>query len=152
MVWNPWKPTPGTRRIPLKVRSDREPIAIPIPRVGSNPPDDPDTAITATAAVPSSETTSRETTQSVAERIREASRGRSRVSTTQRTRTTVSVPVTATAETTSQTTTTSPARALVERIGNEAGEYSKSVQLCRIAALMEECEDTIASDAIADAR
>ena len=84
----------------------------------------------------------------------EASRGRSRGSTTsaKRTRTTVSVPVTATTETTSQTTTTSPARALVERVGNQAGEDSRPVHMRRMAALMAECEDTITSDAIAQTR
>ena len=67
----------------------------------------------------------------------------------QRTRTTISVPVTATAETTSQTTTTSPARALVERVGNEAGEDSQPVHKRRIVA---QCEDAITSDAIAEER
>ena len=57
-----------------------------------------------------------------------------------------------TAETTSQTTTTSLARALVERVGNEAGEDSQPVQMRRIAALMAECEDTSTSDDIAEAR
>ena len=55
----------------------------PIPRVHFNPPHDSDTATTATAAVPSQETTSRETTQSVADRTRGAAgRGRGRGSTT----------------------------------------------------------------------
>ena len=70
----------------------------------------------------------------------------------QRTRTTGSVPVTATTEMTSQTTTTSRARALVERLGNEAGEDSQPVQMRRIVALIAECEDTTASDAIAEVR
>ena len=125
MVWDPWKPTPVTRGRPLQVRSDREPILVgPIPRVHVNPPDDPDTATTATAAVPSQETTSRETTQSVTERthVRPAEAEAEGAPPARRTRTTVSVPVTATAGTTSQTTTTSPARELVERVGNEAGE------------------------------
>ena len=98
--------------MPLKVRSDREPIVIPIPRVGSNPPDDPDTATTASATVPNQETTSKETAQSVAERIqvRPAEAEAEGAPVVQRTRTTVSVPVTATAETTSQTTTISLAK------------------------------------------
>ena len=70
----------------------------------------------------------------------------------QRTRTPVSVPVTATTETTSQTTTTSPPRELVENVGKEVGEDSQLVQMCRIAALMAEREDTISSDAIAEPR
>ena len=69
----------------------------------------------------------------------------------QRTRTTSSAPVT-TAETTSQTTTTSSARALVERVGNEAGEDSQPAQIRRIAALMAECEESSISDDIAQAR
>ena len=48
--------------------------------------------------------------------------------------------------------TTSPGRALVERVGNEAGEDSQAVHMRRIAALMAECEDTTTSDAIAEAR
>ena len=73
----------------------------------------------------------------------EAGRGRNRA----RLRSTVSVPVTATAETTSQTTTTSPARELVERPGNEAGEDSLLVQMRRIAALYKNI-----SDAVSEAR
>ena len=69
----------------------------------------------------------------------------------QRTRTTSSAPIT-TVETTSQTTTTSSARALVERIGNEAGEDSQPTQIRRIAALMTECEELSISDDIAEAR
>ena len=58
MIWDSWKPTPVTRGRPPKVRSDREPILMgPIPRVQFNPPDDPDTVTTATAAVPSQEIT-----------------------------------------------------------------------------------------------
>ena len=70
----------------------------------------------------------------------------------QRMRTTVSFPVAATAEKTSQITTTSPTRALVERVGNEDGEDSQPVQMHRKTALMAECEDTITSHAIAEAR
>ena len=71
----------------------------------------------------------------------------------QRTRTTVSVPVTATAETTSQTTTTSPARALVERVGNETGEDSHNLSQCPESRhSWQECEDTTTPDAIAEAR
>ena len=71
MIWDPWKPTPVTRGRPLKVRSDREPIVMgPIPRVQVNPPDDPDTATTASPAASSQEPTPGTTTQSVAERTR----------------------------------------------------------------------------------
>ena len=70
----------------------------------------------------------------------------------QRTRTTSSAPVTTTAETTSQTTTSSSSRALVERIGNEAGEDSQPAQMCRIAAFIAECEESSTSDDIAEAR
>ena len=71
MVWATWKPTPVTRGRQLKVRSDREPFLMgPIPIVQFNLPDDPDTATTATAAVPSQETTSREATQSALSRGR----------------------------------------------------------------------------------
>ena len=66
MIWDLGEPTPVTRGRSLKVRSDRVTILMgPIPRVQFNPPDHPDTATTATAtaAVPSQETTSRETTQ-----------------------------------------------------------------------------------------
>ena len=60
--------------------------------------------------------------------------------------------MTTTTETTSQTTTTSSARALVERVGDEAGEDSQPVQMRRIAALMAECEDSSTSDDIAEAQ
>ena len=149
MIWDPWKPTPVTRGRPLKVRSDREPILMgPIPRVLFNLPADADTATTAAAAVPSQETTPGTTTQSVAERARARVRSRG-APPVQRTRTTPTVPVTATAETT--TTTTSSARALVEKVGDEAGEDSQPVQMRRIAALMAECEDACTSEAIAEA-
>ena len=68
----------------------------------------------------------------------------------QKTRTTPTVPVTTTAET--MATTTPAARALVERVGDEAGEDSQPVQMRRIAALMAECEDACTSEAIAEAR
>ena len=148
----PWKPKPFTRGRPLKVRSDREPILIgPIPKVRLNLPDDPDTQ---RRQQQHQETRSREKTQSVAERTRVSpaeteAKGEPLM---QRTRTTVSVPVTVTAEPISQTTTTSPARALVERKGNEAGEDSQPVQMRRITALMAECEDTTTSDTVAEAR
>ena len=68
----------------------------------------------------------------------------------QRTKTS-SAPVTITAETISQTTTSS-ARALVERVGNEAGEDLQPAQVRRIAALMAECEDSSTSFDIAGAQ
>ena len=69
MVWDLWNVTLVTRGRPIMVHSDREPILMrPIPKEHFNLPDDPDTATT--AAAPSQETTSRETTQSVAERTR----------------------------------------------------------------------------------
>ena len=153
MVWDPWNPTPVTKGKPLKVRSDREPILVrPLPRVHVTSPADPD--VVTTAAVPTQETTSGTTTaHSAAERARvrlpEAeAEGAPPV---QRTRTTSSAPVT-TAETTSQTTTTSSARALIERVGNEAGEDSQPTQIRRIAALLTECEELSISDDIAEAR
>ena len=148
MIWDPWKPTPVTRGRPLKVRSDREPILMgPIPRLQVNPPDDADTV-----ATPNLETTSGTTTQSVAERTRvrlpeSEAEGAPLV---QKTRTTPTVPVTTTAET--MATTKPTARALVERVGDEAGEDSQPVQMRRIAALMAECEDACTSEAIAEAR
>ena len=148
MIWDPWKPTPVTRGRPLKVRSDREPILMgPIPRLQVNPPDDADTV-----ATPNLETTSGTTTQSVAERTRvrlpeSEAEGAPPV---QKTRTTPTVPVTTTVET--MATTTPTARALVERVGDEAGEDSQPVQMRRIAALMAECEDACTSEAIAEAR
>ena len=60
------------------------------------------------------------------------------------------VPVTTTVET--MATTTPTARALVERVGDEAGEGLQPVQMRRIAALMAECEDACTSEAIAEAR
>ena len=132
----------------MKVRSDREPILMgPIPRLQVNPPDDADTV-----ATPNLETTSGTTTQSVAERTRvrlpeSEAEGAPPV---QKTRTTPTVPVTTTAET--MATTTPTARALVERVGDEAGEDSQPVQMRRIAALMAECEDACTSEAIAEAR
>ena len=139
MIWDPWKPTPVTRGRPLKVRSDREPILVgPIPRLQVNPLDDADTV-----ATPNLETASGTTTQSqsVAERTRvrlpeSEAEGAPPV---RKTRTTPTVPVTTTAET--MATTTPTARALVERVGDEAGEDSQPVQMRRIAALMAECED-----------
>ena len=150
MIWDPWKPTPVTRGRPLKVRSDREPILMgPIPRLQVNPPDDADTV-----ATPNLETASGTTTQSqsVAERTRvrlpeSEAEGAPPV---QKTRTTPTVPVTTTAET--MATTTPTARALVERVGDEAGEDSQPVRMRRIAALMAECEDACTSEAIAEAR
>ena len=113
-----------------------------------------DGTTTAASAAPSQETTSRETTQSVAERtrVRPAETEAEGAPQVQRTRTAVSVPGTATTGMTSETTTTSPARALVERVGNEAGEDSQPVQMRRIVALMAECEDTTATEAVAEAR
>ena len=153
MIWDPWKPTPVTRGRPLKVRSDREPILMgPIPRVQVNPQDDPDTVATAAPAASNLETASGTTTQSqsVAERTRvrlpeSEAEGAPPV---RKTRTTV--PVTTTAET--MATTTPTARALVERVGDEAGEDSQPVQMRRIAALMTECEDACTSEAIVEAR
>ena len=148
MIWDPWKPTPVTRGRPLKVRSDREPILMgPIPRLQVNPPDDADTV-----ATPNLETTSGTTTQSVAERTRvrlpeSEAEGAPPV---QKTRTTPTDLVTTTAET--MATTTPTARALVERVGDEAGEDSQPVQMRRIAALMAECEDACTSEAIVEAR
>ena len=138
MVWDPWNATPVTRGRPLKVRSDREPILMgPIQRVQVN----------------KRTTSGTTTTQSVAERTRvrlpEAEAEGARPM--QRTKTS-SVPVPTTAGTTSQTATTSPARALVERVGDEAGEDSQHAQMRRIAALMAECEDSSTSDDIAEAR
>ena len=60
------------------------------------------------------------------------------------------IRVTTTAET--MATTTPTARALVERVGDEAGEDSQPVQMRRIAALMAECEDACTSEAIVEAR
>ena len=124
----------------------------PIPRVQVNPPDDPDTVATAAPAASNLETASGTTTQSqsVAERTRvrlpeSEAEGAPPV---RKTRTTV--PVTTTAET--MATTTPTARALVERVGDEAGEDSQPVQMRRIAALMTECEDACTSEAIAEAR
>ena len=121
----------------------------PIPRVQVNPPDDPGTAAPAASNL---ETASGTTTQpqSVAERTRvrlpeSEAEGAPPV---RKTRTTV--PVTTTAET--MATTTPTARALVERVGDEAGEDSQPVQMRRIAALMTECEDACTSEAIAEAR
>ena len=140
MVWDPWNPTPVTKGKPLKVRSGREPIlARPIPRVHVTSPADLD--VVTTAAVPTQETTPGTTTaHSAAEtaRVRLAEAEAEGAPPVQRTRTTSSAPV-CTAETTSQTTTSS-ARALIERVGNEAGEDSQPTQIRRIAALMTECE------------
>ena len=143
MVWDPWKPTPVTRGRQRRIRRDCEPTSMrPIPKVHFNLPDDPDTA-TSAAAAPSQETTWRETTQSVAEtRVRPAETEAEGAPPVQRTRTAV---------TTSETTTTSPARALVERVGYETGEDSQTVQMRRIVALMAECGDTTTSDAVAEA-
>ena len=117
MIWDPWQPTPVTR-----VRSDHEPVLMgPIPRVHFNLPDDPDTATTATAAVPSQETTSRDT-NTICHRTNSGEMEAEGAPPVQRTRTTVSAPVTTATKTTSQTTATSLASALVERVGNEAGE------------------------------
>ena len=105
-------------------------------------------------ATPNLETASGTTTQSqsVAERTRvrlpeSEAEGAPPV---RKTRTTPTVPVTTTAET--MATTTPTARALVERVGDEAGEDSQPVQMRRIAALMAECEDACTSEAIAEAR
>ena len=138
----------------MKVRSDCEPILMgPILRLRFNVPDEPDAVTAVAPAVTVQETTSGTATHSAAERTRvrlpEAeAEGAPPV---QRTKTTSSVPVTTTAETTSQTTTSS-ARALVERVGDEAGEDSHTVQMRRIAAVMAECEDSSTSDDIAEAR
>ena len=67
-----------------------------------------------------------------------------------KTRTTPTDPVTTAAET--MATTTPTARALVERVGDEAGEDSQPVQMRRIAALMAECEGACTSEAIVEAR
>ena len=125
MVWDPWNPTPVTRGRPLKVRSDREPILMgPLPRVCVTSPDDPNTV--RTAAVPTQETTPGTTTTTTTypaerTRIRLPETDAEGAPLVQKTRTTSSAPAT-TAEMTSRTTTTSSARALIERVGNEAGE------------------------------
>ena len=103
-------------------RKTTEPILMgPIPKAHFNLPDDPDTTTTTAAAPPSEETMSR------------------------RDSTAVSAPGAATTETTSETTT-SPARALVQRVGNEAGEESHPVHMRRIAALMVECGFTTTAE------
>ena len=125
MVWNPWNPTPVTRGRPLKVRSDREPILMgPLPRAHVTSPDDPDTVTT--AAVPTQETTLGTTTTYSAEKAR--------------------------VRNDFSDTTTSSARALHERVGNEAGEDSQPAQIRRIAALMAECEELSITDDIAEGR
>ena len=107
----------------MKICSDRKPILMgPLPRVQFTSPDDLGAVTAATPAVSIQETTSGTATQSAAERTRvklpEAeAEGAPLV---QKVRTT---------ETTSQTTTTSSARALVERVGEEAGEDSQPVQM-----------------------
>ena len=146
-VWDPWNPTPVTRGRPLKVRSDREPILMgPLPRAHVTSPDDPDTVTT--AAVPTQETTPGTTITHSTERarVRLLAAEAEGAPPVQKTRTTSS------AETTSQTTTTPSARALVERVGNEAGEDSQPAQIRRIAALMAECEELSISHDIAEAR
>ena len=114
-----------------------------------NPPDDADTV-----ATPNLETASGTTTQSqsVAERtsVRLPESEAEGAPPVRKTRTTPTVPVTTTAET--MATTTPTARALVERVGDEAGEDSQPVQMRRIAALMADCEDACTSEAIAEAR
>ena len=120
----------------------------PLPRAHVTSSADPDAVTTAAPAVPTQETKSGTTTHSAAERARvrlpEAeAEGAPPV---QRAKTTSS------AETTSQTTTTSSARALVERVGNEAGEDSQPPQIGRNAALMAECEESSTSDDTAEAR
>ena len=139
----------------MKVRSDRDPILMgPIPKVRFTLPDEPDAVTTTAPAVPVQETMSATATQSAAERARvrlpeaEAEGAPS----VQRTKTTSSIPVTTTAETTSQTTTTTSARALVESVGDEAGEDPQPVQMRRIAAPTAECEESSTSDDIAEAR
>ena len=122
-------------------------------RIQFNPPDDPDTAATATAAVPSQETTSRERTQSVTERkrVRPAEAEAEGAPPVQRTRTAVSVAGTALNGTTSEITT-SPVRSLVERVGNEAGVDPQPDHMLRISALLAEREGTTTSEAVAEAR
>ena len=160
MFWDLWKPTPVMRGRPLKARSDREPILMgSIQRIKFSSPDDPDTAATTTAAVPSQETTSREhnlsPNGSAWGQQRQKPREHHRLSTGappgQRTRTAVSVAGTVPTETTSEITT-SPPRAPVERVGNEAGEDSQPNHMRRISALLTEREDTTTSDAVAEAR
>ena len=119
MVWDPWNPTPVTLS---KFVATVNLFLWDQFRVHVTPPDDPDRV---TAPVPVRESTSLSATHSDAERARvrlpEAeAEGAPPV---QRTRITSSAPAT-TAETTSQTTTSS-ASALVERVGNEAGEDSQ---------------------------
>ena len=145
MIWDPWKSTPVTRGRPLKVRSDREPILMgPIPRLQVNPPDSGDTE--PGNHVGNDDTICcRTNTREIASESE--AEGAPPV---QKTRTTPTVPVTTTAET--MATTTPTARALVERVGDGAGEDSQPVQMRRIAALMAECEDAFTSEAIAEAR
>ena len=120
----------------------------PIPRAHFNLPDDPDTS--ATAAVPRQETNSRETTQSVAERARvgPAETEARRVPTGSKNKNSSLSSSDGTTDTTFETTTTSPARALLERVGNEAGEDSQPAQKRQIAEPTAECEDTTTSDAL----
>ena len=91
----------------------------PIPTTQFSSPDDPDTAATATAAVPGQETTPSERTQSVTERkrVRPAEAEADGAPPVQRTRTAVSVAGTSLIGTTSEITT-SPPMAPVERVGN----------------------------------
>ena len=149
MVWDPWNPTSVTRGRPLKVRSDREPILMrPLPRVYFTPPDDPDTVVALTQ-----ETAPGTTTSSIAEetaRTRLAETEAEGAPPVQRTKTS-SAPATITTEATSRPATSS-ARAIVERVGNEAGEDSQLAQMRRIATLMAECEESSTSDDIAEAR
>ena len=115
----------------------------PLPRVQLTPPDDPDTAV-----APTLETSPGTTTTPIAEertRIRSAEADAEGAPLVQRTKTTSST------EATSQPAISS-ARALVERVGNEAGEDSQLAQIRRIAALMAECEDLSTTDDIAEAR
>ena len=152
MVWDPWNPRSFIRGRPFKVRSNRAPILMgPIPRGHLTPPNDPDTLTT--AAVPIEETTPGTTTTPFAAertRVRLPQAEAEGATPVQRTKTS-SAPVTITAETTSQTTTSS-ARALVERVGNEADEDLQPAQMRRIATLMAECEDSSTSDDIAGAQ
>ena len=117
-----------------------------LPRVQFTSSDDPGTATAATPAVPIQDTTSGTATQYAAERTRvrlpeaEAEEAPPVQKDKKRLKRLL------------RPQTTSSARALVKRVGHEAGEDSQLVQMRRIAALMAECEDVDASDDIAEAR
>ena len=117
----------------LEVLSDREPVLVgPIPKVHVNLSDDPDTAPTISAAAAPSQGDNVEGDNTICRRTNAceacAETEAEGAPPVQRTRTAVSVPGTAANKSTSETTTTSPARALVERVCNEAGEDAQLVQ------------------------